>query len=51
MQDTIVVGTPPVEEEGANSSFSEGTDEDQLVIYEGLDDDLDEGDNDKMMED
>jgi hypothetical protein len=53
MHDSITVesadtrnGTPPAEEEGdgANSSFSEATDEDNLVV-EGIDDDLNEGED------
>jgi hypothetical protein len=47
--------TPPAEEEGdgANSSFSEATDEDNLVVG-GLDDYLNEGednDDEAMVED
>ena len=47
--------TPPAEEEGdgANSSFSEATDEDNLVVG-GLDDYLNEGENnddEEMIED
>ena len=44
---------PPEDEEGANSSYSEATDEDNLVIEGGDEDILDEGDDEdnEMMED
>lgn len=46
MSDSMVVGAPS-EEEGANSSFSEATNEDQVAI----DENFDEGDNNVMIED